>query len=223
VSLIDGVITAGEQVGVQCLQFVNNVTGGGGSGYSTAGALEQSAASSGKLHSVPQLGDIAVWGPGANGAAGAGHAGIVTGLQNGLVQVTGTNWPGGAGATQYTVGKGNNPVGMGLPSGFIDPTTVGGKNIITGAPSESGAVAAATAAGTSITSGSTYQTLSSLTTGASAVDIPSKFILWLSQGTLVRRLVFTAGGVFLAWYGLHLLAHVDSPVQVVTSAAKAVA
>lgn len=134
-SLIDGVIQAGSQVGVQCLQAVTNLTGiatgVGNASFGSAADLASWAKSSGNLSSTPQLGDIAVWGGGQGGALSAGHAGIVTGLNNGT-QVTSTNWPGGAGETQYTVGAGNNPIGMGNPLGFIDPTVLGGKNIIAG-------------------------------------------------------------------------------------------
>lgn len=129
--LIDGVIAAGSAVGVQCLQFVNNVTHGGGAGYGSAGQLEAAAQAGGFLHSVPSLGDIAVWGNHQGGAGSSGHAALVTGLgSGGEVAVTGTNWPGGSGATQYIVG--HNPVGIGAPSGYITPSSVGGTNILGG-------------------------------------------------------------------------------------------
>ena len=224
-SLIDGVITAGEAAGVQCLQFVNNITGGAGAGFSTAGDLATSAAKSGTLSATPALGDVAVWGNGVNGASSSGHAGIVTGLANGLVQVTSTNWPGGAGATQYTVGKGNNPIGMGQPSGYIDPTAIGGKNIITGATSTTGMQQTGAAI---VPGGAAYSTLSQSITAQSSI-IPgeaalSGFASWVSQGTLLRRIGFSAVGVFLMWYGLHLLtsSSVPSPVEGVTSLANKV-
>lgn len=130
-TLIDNVIQAGSSAGTQCLQWVNNITHGAGAGFGTAADLASYAKTNGLLHQTPQLGDVAVWGNGVNGALSAGHAGVVTGVTNG-VQVTSTNWPGGQGATQYTVGAGNNPVGMGAPSGYVNPNAIGGHNIIPG-------------------------------------------------------------------------------------------
>lgn len=228
-NLIDGVIQAGSQFGVQCLQAVTNLTGiatsAGGTAFSTAADLANWAKSTGNLSATPALGDVAVWGGGQGGALSAGHAGIVTGLSNG-VQVTSTNWPSGAGETQYTVGQGNNPVGMGNPLGYIDPTVLGGTNVITGQTASgitNATTTAARLAGTSITySGKPYQTLSQSITAQSSI-IPGEaaiagFASWISQGTLLRRIGFTAFGIFLAWYGLHLMTSVDSPVQVVGGA-----
>lgn len=152
-TLIDNVIQAGSSAGTQCLQWVNNITHGAGAGFGTAADLASYAKTNGLLHQTPQLGDVAVWGNGVNGALSAGHAGVVTGVTNG-VQVTSTNWPGGQGATQYTVGAGNNPVGMGAPSGYVNPNAIGGHNIIPGGSEGlvSGVpTAVAQAAGTSTT------------------------------------------------------------------------
>ena len=150
-NLIDGVIQAGSYVGVQCLQAVTDLTGiavsAGGTAFNSAADLANWAKNTGNLSATPQLGDVAVWGAGQGGAAGAGHAGIVTGLGGGGVQVTSTNWPAGSGETQYTVG--NNNVGMGAPLGYVNPTVLGGKNIITGA---TGIGAGLASAGSSVAS-----------------------------------------------------------------------
>lgn len=218
-SLIDGVIQAGSSFGVQCLQFVNNITGGAGAAFNTAGDLAASAKSSGKLSSTPQLGDVAVWGNGQGGAAGEGHAGIVTGIQNGLVQVTSTNWPKSQGATQYTVGAGNNPVGMGLPSGYIDPTSIGGKNIITGGAPTSTAGMQQTGFSISPDANASYTSLSTAmsNTGFLSLGAPAAFFHWLSQGVVLRRIGFTAAGVFLVVYGLHLVVGTPSPNSLANS------
>lgn len=220
-ALIDGVITAGQDVGKQCLQFVNDLVGG--TRYGSAAELTSAAQSQGILNtsSTPHLGDIAVWGGGQGGALSAGHAAIVTGLSNG-VQVTGTNWPGGSGAAQYTVGYGNNPVGIGQPTGFINPLAIGGKNIITGQTGTSGLQQT----GSAIAPATGYKSLSQSISDASSI-IPgqagiSGFANWISQGPLLRRIGFTVGGIFLMWYGLHLLTRIDSPTQVVGKVAGAV-
>lgn len=130
-TLIDGVIQVGSDFGKQCLQWVNDVTHGAGAGYGSAGSLELAAQGKGILSQTPHIGDVAVWAANTGGAGSSGHAGLVTGLGGGgEVAVTGTNWPSGSGATQYIVG--HNPVGMGTPSGYINPTSIGGKNIIAG-------------------------------------------------------------------------------------------
>ncbi len=125
-TLLGGVIQAGSDFGVQCLQFVTNVTGiptgVGSTHFGTAGQLETYAQSNNLLHSTPSLGDIAVYGAGQGGAGSAGHAGIVTALSGGQIGVTSTNWnTAGSGATQNFVGQGG-----GTPSGYIDPTALGG-------------------------------------------------------------------------------------------------
>ena len=245
-SLIDGVITAGSQFGVQCLQAVTNLTGiatgVGNASFGSAADLASWAKSSGNLSSTPQLGDIAVWGGGQGGALSAGHAGIVTGLTNGT-QVTSTNWPAGSGEAQYTVGTGNNPIGMGNPLGFIDPTVLGGKNIITGATGTTATLTSANTGGlqslnNQVPGGSSgTQSLGQLIgdvpggglpvvggviKGASA---PFVFVDWVSQKGVWGRALFIGLGVVLAWYGLHLLTkeRVPSPVNVIGDAGKTLA
>lgn len=224
--LIGGVIQAGSQLGVQCLQAVTNLTGiatsSGGTTFSSAADLAQWAKDTGHLLSTPTPGDIAVWGAGQGGASGGGHAGIVSGLGGGGVQVSSTNWPGGSGETQYTVGKGNNPVGMGDPLGYINPNVLGGKNLFTGVTSTTGLQQT----GSSITAATGYKSLSSSVSdavtngglGSTFYGPIVGFENWVTQGTLLRRIGFTAVGVFLIWYGLHLLTRGDvaSPVQTVT-------
>jgi hypothetical protein len=153
-SLIDGVIQAGSSFGVQCLQWVNNVTGGAGAGFATAGDLASYASSKGLLHSTPQLGDIAVYNAGQGGAGSAGHAGIVTAISGGAIGVTSTNWgTAGSGATQNFVGQGG-----GTPSGYVDPTAIGGKNIIAG---QTGTTATLASSTTPAASGGGCQSLTS--------------------------------------------------------------
>lgn len=209
-NLIDGVIQAGSYVGVQCLQAVTDLTGiavsAGGTAFSSAADLANWAKNTGNLSATPQLGDVAVWGAGQGGAAGAGHAGIVTGLGGGGVQVTSTNWPAGSGETQYTVG--NNNVGMGAPLGYINPNVLGGKNIITGQT------------GTTVTSGLQQTGFAVQSTGGKYQTLAQAgftgFPGWISQGVVLRRIGFTLAGLFLVVYGLHLVVGTPTPGSVVS-------
>lgn len=208
-SLIDGVITAGEDAGVQCLQWVTDVTGiatsAGGTAFGSAADLAAYAKNTGILSSTPVLGDVAVWNANTNGASGSGHAGLVTGIgSNGQVQVTSTNWPGGQGATQYTVGA--NSVGMGQPSGYVNPNLLGGNNIITGQTSSS----PGTVVGGSVSStGNQAQTLSQeLSSNPWSLTNPfgtAGLFNFLGESSTKYSLVFDVISVGLILMGTYLL------------------
>jgi hypothetical protein len=239
VSLIDGVLTVGEEAGVQCLQFVTNVThiatSQGGTAFSSAADLATYAKSHGILSSTPALGDVAVWNASTNGADAAGHAGIVTALGSaGQVQVTSTNWPGGQGATPYTVGQGNNPIGMGLPSGYINPAALGGNNIITGVNAP--VLTAATSGGSS--SGGDCQGLTEILSGNAAGSslpvvgglvgavtgtamAPVSLIEWAAQPCKRWSFAVIAGALIATGIGFYLLfrREVDAGVETVGKAA----
>lgn len=239
-NLIDGAIAAGSLVGKQCLQAVTILTGiatqAGGITFGTANDLYTWAKGSGNLSATPALGDIAVYGANMGGAYGAGHAGIVTAVNGSTVAVTSTNWNAeGSGETQNIVGAGG-----GQPSGYINPTVLGGKNIITGATGQTATLTSADTGGlqslnNQVPGGSGTQSLGQLIgdvpggglpvvggvlKGASA---PFVFIDWVSQKGVWGRALFIGLGAVIAWYGLHLLTkeRVPSPVNIVGDAGKA--
>ena len=53
--LIDDVITVGEMAGVQCLQFVNDITHGAGAGFASASDLAALLASDARTESCSVL------------------------------------------------------------------------------------------------------------------------------------------------------------------------
>lgn len=81
--------------------------------------------------------------------------------------------------------------------------------------------------GFSVTGNYTYKSLNQSVsdavknggTGSTFYGPITGFESWISQGTLLRRVGFTLFGVFLIWYGLHLLTRsgVTSPTEVLGS------
>lgn len=227
--LIDGVIQAGSYVGVQCLQFVNDVTHGAGAGFASAADLATSATQKGLLSQTPQLGDVAVWNAGVGGAnAQYGHAGIVTAVSGSSVGITSTDWPNGSGAQQLLVGH-----GISQPSGYINPTTIGGNNIVTGklpqAPPSGGVTTTVPGKPTlslsqliSNVPGTGTPVVGPLVTG---ITFPVTLTQWFTQRGVWARGLFILVGAGITLWGIHLLTRQggSSPVVNLISKAKDVA
>ena len=181
----------------QCVVFVEHITGVGyGLPYAKdyLGLPGVRTVASG---ATPNIGDIAIWGGGANGASSAGHVALVTGLSpSGQVSVTGTNWPEGSTARTSIVGTG----GMGSPTAYLTP---GSKTALSPTSDITGGAAGVS----SFTSSGTYTTLSQAMsdTGFLHLGAVPAFFRWLSQGALLRRLGFTMAALVAIAVGIYLL------------------
>lgn len=196
-----------QNVGEQCVVFVEHVTG---VGYGLGTAADYLTSFKSSLTNTPQVGDIAIWGANSNGADSAGHVAIVTALTpTGTPIVTGANWAAGTpfGAGAYTNQVGTN--GMGAPTAFLNPADVGGTTAATGPEGAATDTAASAASGT----------FAPAATGSGWSIGPWQLL----SGSALRRTGFTLVGIALIGVGLMLLLRRDIGAAVATASKAAAA
>lgn len=206
----------------QCTDFVHGVFSWASDISGNATDWLTSAQAKGyTISQTPQVGDIAVWKAGVNGADKQfGHVAVVTAVDKaGGFTVSQSNWNGGPSTLTWSPGA---------ASGFIQPKGADLANAASQAQKSAVGLRSlgtdkVTATDSTFNSGAS-KTLSlgqELSQGIPVIGAPGAFFSWIAQRGVWAKGTFVFAGVAVALFGVYLVFRKEADAAIAT-AAKAV-